>query len=62
MFKRFFTDGQLADYLRKKGVSTSWVAIESPAINEYWKGEELIAIVVFDNATLKHAIYTCDME
>lgn len=62
MYKREFSDFQLAEYLRNKGVINSWVSIESPSINEYWNGAVLVAIVVFDNANMNRVIYTCDMD
>lgn len=61
MYKRDMTDFELVDYLRRKDAIHDWVSIESPAINEYWRGSDLIAIVVFDNANMRKVIYTCDM-
>ena len=62
MYLTNFTDHGLSNYLANRpGFSRLNVVTYMP-VNEYWIGNQLIAIVVFNNETSTRRIYTNSQE
>lgn len=62
MFKQNFTDSQLIDYLRSERVLSKCKKIKCLPVNEYWKGKQLIAVVVHDGKSTPPCVYTYNQK
>jgi len=58
MYLTNFTDHELSKYLTYHSGVLRFNAVTGMPVNEYWIGNQLIAIVVFNNETSTRRIYT----
>jgi len=58
MYLTNFTDHELSNYLANQPGFLRLNVVKNMPVNEYWIGNQLIAIVVFNNETSTRQIYT----
>ena len=58
MYLTGFTDHDLSKYLANRPGVLRLNVVTGMPVNEYWIGNELIALVVFNNETSTRRIYT----
>jgi hypothetical protein len=58
MYLTNFTDHELSNYLANRPGFLQLNVVTGMPVNEYWIGNQLIAIVVFNNETSTRRIYT----
>jgi hypothetical protein len=58
MYLTNFTDHELSNYLANRPGFLQLNVVTDMPVNEYWIGNQLIAIAVFNNETYTRRIYT----
>jgi hypothetical protein len=58
MYLTNFTDHELSNYLADRPGFLRLNVVTDMPVNEYWIGNQLIVLVIFNNATSTKRIYT----